>query len=515
MNSSRFPVINYDRLSDYGKVSLYLPDEENDFDDTFGSFGKSNRNPSKMSVTQLCNENIQLKPYQCGPAFHLLRNPAQKGIACFYTTGFGKTLTAVSVAVLLSKMNMIENVVVVAPNGLLHNVSDELKTCGSEEALKLISKTKGISYESLQKTSNKSKLHLSPKTLLICDEAHRLRDGLSTLHQKVKDLAKQASYVVLLTGTPYVDSLLNILQLVSFVNPTIVNNMGEKRSVSTIMSHIVNTSKGYVAFPSEQDISEVSLSFASVIQKDIDVILDEKGIRKMYMKIVQLLRKTHKINDWIQRIYTTPKMNAFFNVIKKKSKKTMFPALVFPFGHMMETVELLIKKNPITKLLRIASIVDTQSELQRKKIVEDCNQGKYDIVLVSPDASEGLTFTGIRSSHHLVVDSRPSVFEQQMGRAVRLNAHKHLPVSERVVHVFRYVIKCQQMLEVYSIKSVVIQRWMTEDERLNTMYYKNNIEKCHLLEKLRSVGITHNCNDTKIRKKSFKKRDKHSFQLKF
>jgi superfamily II DNA or RNA helicase len=83
-----------------------------------------------------------------------------------------------------------------------------------------------------------------------------------------------------------------------------------------------------------------------------------------------------------------------------------------------------------------------ESRVYFKKIFNsrDNSDGKIiRIIIGSPSVSEGITFKAIRQVHILEPAWNLSRIRQVIGRAVRRNSHKELPVEKRNVKIFKYV----------------------------------------------------------------------------
>jgi hypothetical protein len=78
------------------------------------------------------------------------------------------------------------------------------------------------------------------------------------------------------------------------------------------------------------------------------------------------------------------------------------------------------------------------SKAQRKRLVEDYNNGKLPVLMISSSGSEGLDLKGTK---HVVVTEphfNESKIQQIIGRGARYRSHAHLPEAERKVLVERY-----------------------------------------------------------------------------
>jgi superfamily II DNA or RNA helicase len=62
------------------------------------------------------------------------------------------------------------------------------------------------------------------------------------------------------------------------------------------------------------------------------------------------------------------------------------------------------------------------------------------ILMVTKSASEGISLKNVRQVHILEPYWNPILIKQVIGRAVRVNSHKQLPIKDRVVDIFMYIM---------------------------------------------------------------------------
>lgn len=157
-----------------------------------------------------------------------------KDLAIFHGVGTGKTITAISI--LLDKMKLYEKflkVLIFAPKAVLGGWEKEFANYtdldrsritilngSNKDRLKLFLEKTSIfpgqifilNYESLlSKDLHDALVKWSPE-ILICDEAHRLKSPESKRSVKMEPIAKKALHRYLLTGTPIVNSEMDVFQ---------------------------------------------------------------------------------------------------------------------------------------------------------------------------------------------------------------------------------------------------------------------------------------------------------------
>lgn len=195
---------------------------------------------SADEFTGLGLKNITLRPYQLeGANWMVQRFHRKHGCILGDEMGLGKTCQTVSllVYVLGSKLDCSDDpALVVSPLSVMGNWQDELQRFAPH--LKVVSYTGDKEYrEGLRREISSTKnVNVILTTYEIClkdssffekyswavlvvDEAHRLKNINSLLHQALKEL--DIRHRVLLTGTPIQNNLRELFALLSFVAPRI------------------------------------------------------------------------------------------------------------------------------------------------------------------------------------------------------------------------------------------------------------------------------------------------------
>ena len=87
--------------------------------------------------------------------------------------------------------------------------------------------------------------------------------------------------------------------------------------------------------------------------------------------------------------------------------------------------------------------IDPADRTKIKVMFNDSNNingEKCKIILLSPSATEGIELTNIRQEHIMEPYWTEVRIQQVIGRAIRQCSHKELPLSERIVDVYRYKV---------------------------------------------------------------------------
>lgn len=99
------------------------------------------------------------------------------------------------------------------------------------------------------------------------------------------------------------------------------------------------------------------------------------------------------------------------------------------------------KKNDFLRFMEFHGGIDKEVREANRKIFnqpENKNGKSIKIFLVSPAGTEGINLENVRQVHILEPYWNEVRIEQVIGRAIRQCSHKHLPIEERKVDVYRY-----------------------------------------------------------------------------
>ena len=78
-------------------------------------------------------------------------------------------------------------------------------------------------------------------------------------------------------------------------------------------------------------------------------------------------------------------------------------------------------------------------EEKRNKIIDNYNDRKIDVLLITSAGSESLDLKNTRSIHIMEPHWNESKINQIIGRAIRYNSHSNLPESERIVEIVKWI----------------------------------------------------------------------------
>lgn len=415
---------------------------------------------------------IELKPHQQYVVDYFKKhNP--RGILLFHGLGTGKTITSLSIAGLYPT----KKVVVVLPVSTMKAFVDDITKMNLDKTRFTL-----ISYESIGKLLTED-LYFENK-ILICDEAHRLRnvDGLHV--SQLMNNINQAFKVILLSGTPIVNNpsdlapLFNAIMghnvlplntdkfIFDYVKAETVKQTDEYNRVKMSIEYVPQNMFDFKSrihqlvsfympmvlmdYPTyDIHIRKVEMNsdqvneYRKIINKHLKTedryILDYAGDYQLLQtltsgnRINSFLSHTRQLSNTINGYERSPKMVAIVNELKKHG----FPALIYSN----------FKTNGVFPMATLLSKYGISHELytgelntrQRDNIVNDYNNGKFNVLLMTSSASEGLDLKNTRQIHIMDLHWNMTKTKQVIGRGVRYQSHITLKPEERHVDVFYWI----------------------------------------------------------------------------
>ena len=193
-------------------------------------------NSSNNTLSSIKASRTMFKTYQYIPLMKFLNSDLQR-LLIADEVGLGKTIEAGHIMLELKARNELKNVLVVCPNGLRNKWQGELedrfglpfqifekKDELRNELRSHNGKARGIiSYDTLRDTKNKSVIKEIEDagyqfSLVVCDEAHRVRNDSTKRHDAIERLLRQAQSAVFLTATPIMLGRENLYHLLNLLN---------------------------------------------------------------------------------------------------------------------------------------------------------------------------------------------------------------------------------------------------------------------------------------------------------
>jgi SNF2 family DNA or RNA helicase len=406
----------------------------------------------------------ELRPYQEDGYRWMTRLSAWGAGACLADDmGLGKTIQAI--CMLLRRANMGPSLVV-APVSVIPNWISEIKKFApglnplalpSNNRKEMVAALQSgdviiISYGLLQ--SEDKLFHDNPWSTVILDEAHNIKNFATKTSKAAMSL--QASFKLILTGTPIQNHLGEIWNLFNFINPGLLGTLNYftdsfvkteredakkqlKRLITPFILRRTKTSVLEELPPKTEIIKKIRLTeeetafYEAVRQQAIEQLEREDGSAKHIKILAEITRLRQAccnpmlVNPDI-RIPST-KLSTFLEIVEELSENK-HRALVFSqfVGHLS-----LIRKALDKQQTPYLYLDGSTPMAEREKLVKRFQSGESDLFLISLKAGGlGLNLTGADFVVHLDPWWNPAIEDQASDRTHRIG-------QTRPVTVYRLV----------------------------------------------------------------------------
>jgi SNF2 family DNA or RNA helicase len=399
--------------------------------------------PTKEKMSCINNSKMNLKQYQQNISRFLDTN---RGIIVVHGIGSGKTLSAVTASQCFLKKNPESIVIVSTPKSLIHNFKKEMENYGID---KIDPHYVFYTHDELCNLIKNEKVALSyfHKNMLIIDEIHNFRtqplikedkDGnikYSQAYYAIK-AAHASEKVIGLTATPIVNSMTDLKNLLSMISGKKISQISETPSYENLEKYkslfsFYQRNTNDPEYPSKYihyENVKMSLSYYKQFNKLQEVLHSQN---KEYIKTFHLSLRM-AVNK-LDNDKESPKVLWTIQLIKNGLKTLVYSG--FKDSGVLYIAEHLNKlKIPFDIITGDSSIEE------RKQIVDDYNENKIKVLLITMAGSEGLDLKETRQVILFEPVWNPSTEEQIIGRAVRRNSHASLPLKERRVDVYKLLM---------------------------------------------------------------------------
>lgn len=393
------------------------------------------------------NSNIKLFEHQTKCVEWIKFN---YGLILYHSMGSGKTITS------LAMMDQFDYpVIIISTKASRKNFQDDIKKMKLDQSKYTI-----LTYQKAIKSIMTKQLNFNSKTIIV-DEAHHLRTGTKLQSILITEFAN-AKKLVLLTGTIFYNSLTDLSILVNMVkreevlpetskefkffywddvyeSPTFIDTLKERIN-GTIsyykkkedLSHYPTSTIEYIKIDmANAQISEYRHYLKKILSLDNIQHIDYSVMDKR--KVNNFLNVTRQLSNTVDNSEEFPKIIAIYEHIKKNPKPVVVYSNYLSNGILPLTVHL--DKNKISYALYYGE----QTEEKRNKIIDNYNNGKIQVLLITSAGSESLDLKNTRFIHIMEPHWNESKINQIIGRAIRFNSHISLPESDRTVTVVRWI----------------------------------------------------------------------------
>lgn len=397
--------------------------------------------------------SIKLKKHQLIPIEFMKKNRA---LLLYHGTGTGKTFTA-----LFAMYQFKNEIVIIGPKNSKKTFVDHMEKAKMDR-----SRFTFYSFQKIKKLLEEDVTLLKQKSVII-DEAHNLRtENLHNLY--IASSLSLAHKFILLTATPVINGLHDLSVLINMVKndntlPTerelfkqmfydedsrkIINEQVLLSKLRNCISYYYQTDKenypDYTEHYEEVEMSPIQLTeyvnyVKKIIYEDKITVKESDLLNIDYAALATkkkniFLNVTRQLSNTMNHDPNSPKIQEIFQRIKKGPK----PAIVYSnfLKNGIYTLAMLLE----TSKLSYGVITGKTTADKIEQVVNDYNDKKYDVMLISSAGSESLNFKRTRQIHIMEPHWNEAKISQVIGRAVRYQSHIDLPVKQRHVEIYRWI----------------------------------------------------------------------------
>ena len=391
--------------------------------------------------------NIKLHEHQIKCVNWIKQN---YGLVLYHSMGSGKTITSLAMV-----YQFKYPIIIIVTKASRKNFIDDIKKMQLDQ-----SRIKIYTYQKAIKMIMDHTLNFESSSVII-DEAHHLRSG-TKLQSILIEECTRAQKIVLLTGTVFYNSLTDLSVLVNIVKKDEVLPETNKEfkfffwddlyeapgSIETFKERISGTISYYA-----KKYDNIHYPNSITTYKKVDMANSQISEYRHYLKKILSLDNIQHID---YSILDKRKVNNFLNVTRQLSNTLEnspdFPKIIAVWKYISESPKpIVVYSNylangilPLTVHLNKAKVsyalyFGEQTEEKRNKIIDNYNQRKIDVLLITSAGSESLDLKNTRSIHIMEPHWNESKINQIIGRAIRYGSHENLPESERTVEIVRWI----------------------------------------------------------------------------
>ena len=394
---------------------------------------------------------LPLRPHQIRVAEHMMDNDA---LLVVHGTGLGKTLTAVTVSQCFLDEFPDAKVIFIGKASLLTNFKKEIVAYGSNPG--------SVQYEyySFDSFWNKVKSGRHPVctgNLLIIDEVHNLRNPATKKTQAIVKCAMTARKRLLLTATPFVNSIQDFVPLINMLYGD--NIAGIKRSDNALYT-----------IPKTLDEDAMARLGAVLIDKiDYEDTRDNRYFPDENIEYIACPMSTEYFErfeplsrgqELFGLLFTQPQRfyNAYRRLVNQagpeyfsakidralpilRSGRSIIYSNWIEFG--VKTIQSILSSAGIT----YGTFSGETSPAQRDKLVAEFNKGKLQTLIITKAGGEGLDLKKVNNVVILDPPWNDASLRQIIGRAIRYKSHWNTPgqrarltQEQRTVNVYLMVL---------------------------------------------------------------------------
>jgi superfamily II DNA or RNA helicase len=467
-------------------------------------------NSNLKNMNSICNiEKIEFQKHQkfCRKWFE---NGNSK-LLLFNGLGSGKSLSSIFIAEGLLNSKQINHVYAVTPASLRKNFENEL-TMGlmSNTYNKLPTTYSIISYNKFVQMYEEDSLKLK-NSLVIIDEVQNIISPTGKMYKIFFDALvtneQRNSKVVLLSGTPMFDQPIDIALTMNLLNVPdpfhiekfskeflnenkMINQSSFMKKVHPYVSAFKGVSPkayakrkdiyvncpmkyyqkaGYELTVSKSNLTAYSQAFLSAPRIASNLVYYNLGVGKKY-------RSTGRLKEILAPKMIQKYSSKFYSCLKHiqfSDKQTFIYSNFVASGGVNDFI-LAMKLHGIPSSKY--GVFQTNEDEKNKRLINNFNNGKIQIIIGSPAMKEGISLKNCREVHILDPYWNSSRVNQVIGRAIRFCSHVSLPRNERNVKVFHYIATIKNYKSVDEHIKHIAQDKQTIISQFENVLYKAAVD---------------------------------------
>lgn len=460
-------------------TKAYTPEEQEEY---WKNLQEANKTTAMgISLKKNAIIEVKLNDHQRNFMNHFIYNDVP-GAIMFHGVGTGKTLTAVGLTNFYLMVYPYNHVIIASPPALLDNFASSLLQFGLDLRDNRYTFT---TYEKLLKMN----LNNLQDTLLIIDEAHNFRNHFTTrvetdshgVSHEVATSGKRtfelmdkftcnAHKVLLMTGTPFVNTLYDIENLITMVNHQKISH--SRNDFFKILADDAITKEYFKYKVSHYFNPPNNIYFPEFIDQLVPVVRSEDDEEEFNKKIVKdsengkkpFYSSEKKISNIIKFNGVNPKIQKVIDIIQEQDNKVI---KTYPRGTPREKmifdksiIYTGLVENGVNQLIQVFNKLNIKHSIisgsknasekieARKKYNYysmkgidpiDANENGVRILIITKAGTEGVDTQWTKNIFLLDGCWNEAANEQIIARAIRFQSHwdPENPNKKSVVNVFR------------------------------------------------------------------------------
>ena len=495
-NPNKNPLTSRDLVKN-SKIKIFF--EEFCRQQSIQSRGVDTKELIKFKGVEPCTiyPNFTLKEHQIKTIEHMKKNDR---LLLFHSVGSGKTATSITTIRCLIDWDLIKGnkkIYVITPTSLVQNYKKEMDKLGVDLGDRVEINSYGVFLNKY-----KSKVRQFQNAVFIIDEAHNFKThikngkkGMEPEGIRVRDIMKLtegAFKVILLTATPVqnnIDDFANLYAILKNEEARLLEDPGKYYGnfsrnwsdfdFSNIISIYTNVERGDYPKTNEHIIEFEMTDEYYRIYKRIEETEEDKFLGKNLGVFYNGIRRAvNRVDDTIP----TPKIEWTIKHILeniKNNKKTLI------YSNWLESGVRIVQKRLNDLNILWEEISGTISPKTRGSIVEKYNRGDIKILFITAAGAEGLDLKATRSIIIIEPHWNNERIKQIIGRGVRYRSHAELPIKERVVDIYRLILKKPKRKinrnEMLSADEFMMELSERKEKDINVLY--KTMLKFNILDK--------------------------------